>query len=282
MSGARPALDPLALHVAGLSLRLTLDDAPLRALLARRYAGFVDGHPTLGPAHGPLLHLHYRRRSDAAVLVPQTLAQAHLEGTQLRVGSWATLDRTTGLGHVEAHASMLALDVLLRAELTARVMEQGGLALHAAGVVVHGVAHVFAGPSGAGKSTVAQALHAEGATVLADEFLLVAPGANGRMWAWGTPFWRGTPTGAPIGSVWKLGRGSDGVRALAGPGAVMRQLVTNLSLVVAGAGLEQRARAAAARLCAQAKGFELRYVPGQPILSMLNDCQPSWQKDQKQ
>lgn len=262
---------PLFLNLCGLAVHLDLPDPHLHALVVRRYRAFVEP-----PVAAPSVHLIYSRRSPDPVASPPQLAAAALTGNRLTVGPpdapWAWLDRSGGVGEVAPHASLLALDVLLRAERTLRALGAGGLALHAAAVEVDGVAHVFAGPSGAGKSTVAERLEEQGATVLCDEFLVVEPDAQGRMLARGTPFWRGQPGSAPVAVVWKLGRGERSATPLGSPSAVLRQLVGNLALPVTGRALEHAALAAAGTLAGQTAGFELRYVPGQPTLDLLRQA----------
>ncbi len=57
------------------------------------------------------------------------------------------------------------------------ILRQGGLLLHAAGVVRGGRAHIFFGPSGAGKTTVTRLSPRD--VVLSDDLTLIVPGTDG-------------------------------------------------------------------------------------------------------
>ena len=80
---------------------------------------------------------------------------------------------------VEAQAEPFGrvLDNVARYLVARWVSEQGGLALHGAGVLRSGRAWIFAGPSGSGKSTVSQ-LSAPSAS-LGDDFAVVIPDGTG-------------------------------------------------------------------------------------------------------
>ena len=75
-----------------------------------------------------------------------------------------------------------ALEVTLRTALSCRLPLNGGLPLHAAGLVLGDRAVVFHGPSGAGKSTIAAA---SPGPVLSDELVAVVPGTEWRAVATG-------------------------------------------------------------------------------------------------
>ena len=102
------------------------------------------------------------------------------------------------------------LEVTLRAALCSRLPLDGGLPLHAAGIVVDGQGVVFFGPSGAGKSTLAGlSPH----PVLSDELVAVAPGRPFSLTA--TGFW-GTLEGGrshagswPLAALVELGKGPE-------------------------------------------------------------------------
>ena len=74
--------------------------------------------------------------------------------------------------------------------LTTKLAREGGLLLHAAGVVTEHNGWVFTGPSGAGKSTLSDWFTARGACVLSDERLILRKVA-GEILICGTP-WAGT------------------------------------------------------------------------------------------
>jgi hypothetical protein len=70
-------------------------------------------------------------------------------------------------------ASDAQLDGYLNVLLRRLLARQGGLLLHAAGVVHKDVAYLFMGPSGSGKTTISRAARRRGWSVLADDGLIV-------------------------------------------------------------------------------------------------------------
>jgi len=100
------------------------------------------------------------------------------------------------------------LEVALRAALCSRLPLDGGLPLHAAGLVVDGRGVVFFGPSGAGKSTLAGV---SPHPVLSDELVAVVPGRPFSLTA--TGFWgtldggRSHPGSWPLAALVELGKG---------------------------------------------------------------------------
>lgn len=71
--------------------------------------------------------------------------------------------------------------------LVTRLAWEGGLLLHAAGVVTNRGGWVFTGPSGAGKSTMSDIFAARGASVLSDERVIIRQ-MNGAFSLFGTPW----------------------------------------------------------------------------------------------
>ena len=71
-----------------------------------------------------------------------------------------------------ARSAAYPLETVIRTSLMARLPLDGGLPLHAAGVVLDGQAIAFFGPSGAGKSTLAAT---SPVPVLSDELVAIAP-----------------------------------------------------------------------------------------------------------
>jgi hypothetical protein len=91
------------------------------------------------------------------------------------------------------------LEITLRTALCSRLPFDGGLPLHAAGVVAEGRGLVFFGPSGAGKSTLA-ALSPH--PVLSDELVAVIAARPFALTASG--FWGSRDEGRCRGGAWPL------------------------------------------------------------------------------
>ena len=86
-----------------------------------------------------------------------------------------------------------AVTAVLRAALLARLPLEGGVALHAAGLVIGDCGVAFFGPSGAGKSTLATAAPY---TLLSDELVVLSKASGLRLMPSG--FWSSvSPPGAP-------------------------------------------------------------------------------------
>jgi predicted ATPase len=83
--------------------------------------------------------------------------------------------------------------------LVTRLARDGGLLLHASGVLAGREGYIFTGPSGAGKSTLADFFAAAGAVVLSDERVIIRVIA-GAFTVWGTP-WVGTGRHATNGAA---------------------------------------------------------------------------------
>lgn len=123
------------------------------------------------------------------------------------------------------------LDVVLRTSLLSRLPLDGGVPLHAAGVVTPGGAIAFFGPSGAGKSTLAATSHGP---VLSDELVAVVRRedtyALARSGFWGEMSDRPGGDEGPLAALVELAKGeiyhierlarADAVRSLAHATAV--------------------------------------------------------------
>jgi hypothetical protein len=97
---------------------------------------------------------------------------------QLDLSNRRGVAQVSGLG-----AEQNVLRVLYFLEL----LHLGGLLLHAAGVVRHGVACIFPGVSGAGKTTIVRLSH--GMPILSDELCALHWSKNNPVLAYGTPFY---------------------------------------------------------------------------------------------
>ena len=92
--------------------------------------------------------------------------------------------------HRVAWEPLKIINPLVEVCLTTKLAREGGLLLHAAGVLMGHSGWVFTGPSGAGKSTLSDWFATRGACVLSDERLILRKVA-GEILICGTP-WAGT------------------------------------------------------------------------------------------
>ncbi len=156
------------LWLAGERCRISGLDDGLARDLDRRYGGFVDADPVSGTdaddvtlavcvaggdgwlrdaGRGGPYRLEPWVADSVAVVLSDFWALADLGGTR----SWKL-----ALTRPSIEPTERAVDNALRLIVARRALERGGFALHAAGVLHRGVAHLLAGPSRSGKSTAAR------------------------------------------------------------------------------------------------------------------------------
>lgn len=120
----------------------------------------------------------------------------------------ARLDLAADRGALRRHSDLsYPLEIILRTAMCCRLPLVGGVALHAAGLVVDGRGAVFFGPSGAGKTTIARAapypaLSDELVAIHQDPWRLMATGY------WGELGDRRVERGeAPLAGLFSLAKG---------------------------------------------------------------------------
>lgn len=149
--------------------------------------------------------------SDTMTLEPRSRAMVSADFSRTVV--WHRADHgPEGIAWTPMHVITPILEVCL---LT-RLAREGGLLLHASGVLTDQGGLVFTGPSGAGKSTLADVFAARGACVLCDERMIIRKVA-GELTACGTP-WVGsgrhaTNEAGPLAALYCIRHG-EGVHAL--------------------------------------------------------------------
>jgi len=118
--------------------------------------------------------------------------------------------------------------------LLTRLARDGGLLLHAAGLLTEQYGFAFTGPSGAGKSTVSALYAARGARVLSDELIILRV-VEGAIRVFGTP-WPGSGRHArnqqgPLTGLFCIRHGQDGhVLRRMPPGAAASFILPQCSL----------------------------------------------------
>lgn len=187
--------DTLTISIAGLAVVMEISQLPdtKQAELAARYCDFDGWSPP------DAVHLGLRMRAG------DPYVEWH-NGQPLPLHTWRRRGRIlvaspTEWGWYDSATQQASLvlrpagdpENFLRVLFGWLALAQGGLLLHACGVICDGAGYVFVGPSGAGKSTVAGL--SAGATVLSDDLVLVERRADG-YWVHGVPF-RGSGWTAP-------------------------------------------------------------------------------------
>jgi len=181
------------LRIAGVEVRIRCDDATFVPVVLGRFNG--------------------RHQALAEMLPGPVEAEVTREGTVVRVrsgGIEGTADIRRGV--VATPSSLTLMDALVRVVVGARLVERGGLLLHAAAIERPAGALVAFGRSRAGKSTLAKGF---GGRAISDEFVALAPGRPWRVHS--TPWWRGSGPSAPLGRLVWLVRGEPpSARAVGG------------------------------------------------------------------
>lgn len=216
LSAHGPAV-PLILDIGGWSYRFAGMDPSLRTQLEERYRAFLEETPgqgafSIGVLDGAVEHFVPPERESRDGPHPLSLGW---EGAALLVRSfgfaaWIDLEKETGemaLARREYERWHWGVENLLRVTTAWRAAAEGGVLLHAAGILRDGLAYLFMGASGSGKSTLARTSR-EG-KVLSDDLILIRKGREGYR-AVGTPF-RGTYAGGspirgefPIAGIYRI------------------------------------------------------------------------------
>jgi hypothetical protein len=197
----------VSVEIGGMPILLRTDDAAFRALLEKRYEGFVR------EAGEPAFAL------DVNVIRPERALSTQEE---LRVwsenGLWrlergdfrAEWDPRRGRGKILQSLSPYAIDSVLRIVHTLIQAPEGGFLLHGASAIRNGRAFLFSGVSGAGKTTISR-LAPPDSILLTDEISYIRRGDDG-YFACGTPFAGelarlGANQAAPIECLFFLAKG---------------------------------------------------------------------------
>jgi len=275
MRTAKPCFNTV-LEPLGLPTLVSTDDAGLLEAVRRLYGEWRSARP----ATAPRLQLHFEVGADVGVRGVDT--DVGIKGSRLTlhgagVAGWADAEA----GRAEARLSPeLAADPAALAEacdplLLFLLTRSGRIPVHAAGVLVGGIALVLAGRSGAGKSTLALRAMQRGLPILSDDTVYIQLQPDLRVWGFRRPL-HVFPDEAP--------RFTDGTRLRAGrvkavvplsPAAVRGPLSAEwAALIVLNRGpriaLEPiDAEAAAAGLSRLDPGFDLLAGPSAQAIAAL-------------
>jgi hypothetical protein len=155
------------------------------------------------------------------------------------------------------------LETVVRTAMMARLPLEGGVPLHAAGVVVGGTGVAFFGASGAGKTTVAgTSPH----PVLSDELVAVVRArpydlVRSGFWGEGPP--SDAPGGAPLGALVDLARGPRLSFTRLPPARAVGRILASVPVPHAPS-LWRRALAVVADLAAHVPVYRMEWSPVEP------------------
>jgi hypothetical protein len=155
------------------------------------------------------------------------------------------------------------LEAVIRTSMMARLPLQGGLALHAAGVLLGGRGVAFFGPSGAGKSTLASTAVGP---VLSDELVAVAPSRPFtlvRSGFWGAAGSGLSGAGAPLALLVELAKGPSFTAERLAPAVAAGRLLASVPTPNA-LPFWQAALAVAAEVVTSVPVLRMEWTPARP------------------
>ena len=259
----------VAVEIGGMPIRLRTDDAGFRALLEKRYAGFVR---RAGESSFSL---------DVNVIHPE---RAFSRAEELRVwsegGIWrlergdfrAEWDPRAGRGKILQSLSPYAIDSVLRIVHTLIQAPEGGFLLHGASAIRNRRAFVFSGVSGAGKTTISRLAPAD-SILLTDEISYVRR-EDDRYFACGTPFAGelarlGANESAPIECLYFLAKGPENrIDPIAIPDA-LRMLLRNILFFADDADLVKMVFRSACEFLGRVPAFRLTFFPDARVWELI-------------
>jgi hypothetical protein len=243
-------------EIAGIPCRLASRDEDLRALLARRYAGFaVDAAPELSlrvDVTAPLPDDVSSRWTDSFARIGGREDVLTIEGA----GFHGTFDESSGEGRIVQPLDALPLETFLTAICAGHLLKNDGFLLHAAAITADDGAYVFFGPSGSGKTTVAELI---GRGVITDEMVAIRRG-GGRYRIFAVP-WRGQRVDASLTALFRLRQAPETAFTPLSPTAAVRQLLPSVFFPRADALEVSRFFEIAGELVTQVPCYEMHFAP---------------------
>ncbi len=176
-------MDRIIVEIAGIGVRIDLDNIQLFHELTNRYHEFIGGD-----AYSAHIRILADSRGKSAGFITSLVEFQGGKAIFNQPGYNGFFDHELNYGELALTSShcLEDADYFLRVVYAIMVFEFGGLLFHAAGIVRKGQAYIFFGHSGSGKTTVARLSPQD--VVLNDDLLLLIPREDGWQ-AYATPFW---------------------------------------------------------------------------------------------
>lgn len=226
------------LLLAGWRIRLQCAPDALARAAEARYAAFTV--PEEGPADLTIqatVRPGFLPEAQAASLLGAALTPDG-RGYRLEaagVSAQFQLEQGQASLILPANDPLSALEYFTRIVCALLAFREGGLLMHAAGLLVDGRAYLFTGVSGSGKSTVtALSSHA---IALSDDLVLLRP-MKGRWIAHGTPFWNpdvaaraGQTASGPVAGIYKLVKAPEMRLEPLSPAGAAAELAANCPVI---------------------------------------------------
>jgi hypothetical protein len=259
----------VAVEIGGRPILLRTHDADFRALLEKRYAGFVrqPGRPSF--------------EFDVDVIRPERLVSRTEELEVRKDGAvWrlergdfrAEWDPRAGRGRILQALSPYAIDSVLRIVHTIIQAPEGGFLLHGASAIRNGRAFLFSGISGAGKTTISS-LAPPDSVLLTDEISYVRRDDDGFR-ACGTPFAGelarlGENANAPIARLFFLAKGPENRIEPIETADALRMLLRNILFFADDSDLVKMVFRSACDFLAHVPAFRLTFYPDARVWDLI-------------
>lgn len=259
----------VAVEIGGMPILLRTQDAEFRALIEKRYTGFVRaaGEPSFA--------------LDVDVVRPE---REFSKAEELRVwcekGLWhlergdfcAEWNPREGRGKILQSLSPYAIDSVLRIVHTLIQASEGGFLLHGASAIRNGRAFLFSGVSGAGKTTISR-LAPPDSVLLTDEISYIRR-AGERYLACGTPFAGelarlGENAAAPVERLFFLAKGPENRIEPIETADALRMLLRNILFFADDAELIEMVFRSACEFLGRVPAFRLTFFPDERVWDLV-------------
>lgn len=263
------SLHEVAVDIGGMPILLRTEDAEFRALLEKRYAGFVRRPDASCFALDVNVVRPDRQICDEEELdVWNDGGLWHLERGDFQ----AEWDPRAGRGRLAQGVSPYAIDSVLRIVHSLIQAQAGGFLLHGASAIRNGKAFLFSGVSGAGKTTISSLIPKD-AVLLTDEISYVRrEGETYR--ACGTPFAGelarlGENASAPISRLFFLAKGPENRIDPIGAPDALRMLLRNILFFADDPDLVKMVFRSACEFLARVPAFRLTFFPDSRVWDLI-------------
>lgn len=188
------AAHSVVLNIAGTRVALAIADAAMLANVRKRYAEFI-----VVEGQSPIT-VQVKVSPGARFIEPQPgpwVIETARHGNRLNYRSYfdaGWLDLARGVGRLEI-APDTEVENFLRVLYAHLCLRDGGLLVHAAGILRGNQGYVFFGPSGSGKTTITTLALEQGYTALSDDLVIIKKQGEAYC-VYGAPF-RGEMPAAP-------------------------------------------------------------------------------------
>ncbi len=268
MSGSAVSQN-ISIDIGGTPIALRTEDPAFRALLERRYPGFLRSDATTNYA----LDIELLPEDGPVTDEPELHVSHGSAGWRLMRGDFhANWDDTRGQGKIIQTLSPYAIDSVLRIVHSLIQAPQGGFLLHGASAIRNGRAFLFSGLSGAGKTTISR-LAPPDATLLTDEISYIRrDGASYE--ACGTPFAGelarvGANCRAPIAHLFFLTQGPENRIDPIPTAETLRMLLRNILFFADDSNLVEMVFRSACEFLGQVPASRLTFLPDERVWELI-------------